>query len=420
MTALAASYQQQFESKTARLPAWLNEIQAQAFAAYNTQGLPTRKTEQWKYSNLEALKSQSYQFSDMRFKENTESEHVQIIDGEVAIPNALPSGVQILSLSDALTSYQAQLQQLLSKSKPSAHCFENINRALMQQGLVVVIEQDTLLEKPLTLEICHQQANTAHQLAIFYLVAAGAKAMVVENYHGAQDSNYFINQSSHVLLEQNANLTHIKVIEEGADSHHISKLNAVQQRASTLCCHSFAFNGGLVRSDIESDLMESESHIEMNGLYVTSAKQHVAHYTKVNHLCPHASSDELYKGVLGGASQAVFNGTVYVEKDAQKTNAAQQNKNLLLSKQAEIDTKPQLEIYADDVKCAHGATVGQLEEKALFYLQSRGISKAEAVSLLINGFAGDLIEKLGDAHVHLKEKLHQRLENYLRQAYGIK
>jgi Fe-S cluster assembly protein SufD len=192
----------------------------------------------------------------------------------------------------------------------------------------------------------------------------------------------------------NAIVTHYKLQQESIEAYHIGSVYGQLGKSAQLYSHSFSFGGRLVRSDTLVSFEEQGGHCGMNGLYLVGDHQHVDHHTSANHKVPHCTSDEFYKGILNGNSRAVFNGKVVVAKDAQKTNASQQNKNLLLSKQAEVDTKPQLEIYADDVKCAHGATVGQLDEDALFYLQSRGLNPEQAKEFLLTAFVADRIEQV--------------------------
>lgn len=417
MEALATYYEQQFNSNQTLFPAWFAAQQAQAFADYLEQGLPTRKTEQWKYNSLEKLKKNNFLESELSLSEINNRAVIEITDGVLSLAENLPAGVKVLKLSDALEQYQETCQELFSNNNSkSKTCFENINLALLDEGLFFHIEKNTKVTEPLQIIIKNTKNNLNHHLHNVFFIEEGSQVDIIEKFVGDDDCQYFNNHISQILVKSNAHASYIKLIEEGSASHHISKLNIFQQADSKVDCHSFALNGGLVRSDIETDLLGGGSHVTMNGLYLTSGSQQVSHYTKVNHLRPHATSDEFYKGILGGKSKATFNGTVFVAKDAQKTNASQQNKNLLLSDHAQINTKPQLEIYADDVKCAHGATVGQLEDKALFYLQSRGIAKNDAIVLLVNAFAGDLIDKLKtDQHLDLKESLHNSLEQRLRE-----
>lgn len=422
MSALAEFYSKEFQSQETIFPDWFAQYRQQAFNDYLSQGLPHRKTEQWQYSSVEPIKNCDYLSSANIALNKTESSCVDIIDGVLSVPEALPNGVKVLALSEAMVQFKASCELIFKKEAHSASgCFENINTALLSEGLFFYVEKNVQVIEPLNINIRNTQSKVSHHSQHVFLIEEGASLDVIETFSGEDNQNYFNNHVSQFILKQNASANMVKVIEEGDKSHHIAKTNIFQYRDSVAAHHSFALNGSMVRSDINVDLIESGAHAILNGLYLTTGTQNVSHYTKVNHLCPHATSDEFYKGILTDKSKGTFNGTVYVAKDAQKTVAGQQNKNLLLSNTAEVNTKPQLEIFADDVKCAHGATIGQLDEKALFYLQSRGIAKADAAYLLVNAFTNDLIERLdGESFSVLKIKLHQHIEQHLRNSYVSK
>lgn len=420
MTELAQFFDTQFSNRPNHFPHWFTEHQNNAYQHYQKLGLPSRKTESWKYTSVAQLQQQALHSSQITIKYVEQPSHlIKITDGVIALPKQLPKGLQILPLSEALNLYQTQLEPIFeNQDLHHNHCFDYLNLACLQEGLFFLFETNSVFEQPIEVHISSSQSNIANQYRHVFLAETGAAVDIIEKFSGEADTQYLLNHTSQLVAEPNANVTYIKQIEESASGFHISKTHLYQAKDAQINCHSFAMDGGLVRSDLCSDLTAEGAHVTMNGLYLTAQKQHVAHYTRVNHLSAHATSEEYYKGILGGSSQAVFNGAIYVEKDAQKTNAAQQNKNLLLSKKSEINTKPQLEIFADDVKCAHGATVGQLEDKALFYLQSRGIAKEDAITLLVDAFAGDLIDKLNDTkHAALKHHLRQRLQLKLREAY---
>ena len=226
------------------------------------------------------------------------------------------------------------------------------------------------------------------------VMAEQSEATLIESYVGLDDADYFTNAVTEISLADNAILKHYKVQQESLNAYHIGSLNAWQGKNSQLESHSVSLGGALVRNDIHSQLDAEGANIVMNGLYMTSGRQHVDNHTRVDHLKPHTYSTENYRGVLNDRSRAVFNGKVVVHKQAQKIDAHQNNANLLLSDDAEIDTKPELEIYADDVKCSHGATVGQLDENMLFYLRSRAIDEETARSLLTYAFADEVISKI--------------------------
>lgn len=418
MTALTTFYNEQFKGKKAKFPHWFSDYQTLNFNRYLKQGLPERKTEQWQYVSLDKLKQFEFKSEPSNLLTDSTSEDIHITDGIITLPSVLPKGVTLMPLSVALTTHQAVCEALFSdKSHAQANCFEQINMGLLSEGIFIQVEKNAQIIAPLTININHTSANISHHSQCVYLIEENASINIVETFSGQASLNYFNNHLSHCCLKANAKATLVKIIEESDSATHISKTKVHQYRDSHFTHHSFALNGQMVRSDVEVDLIESGSHAVLNGLYLTTGTQNVSHFTRVNHLSPHAKSDEFYKGILADQSKGTFNGAVFVAKDAQKTSATQQNKNLLLSEKAQVNTKPQLEIYADDVKCAHGATIGQLDEDALFYMQSRGISKQEATTLLVNAFSNDLVEKLtADVFSVLKVKLHHQIEQYLRNS----
>jgi Fe-S cluster assembly protein SufD len=227
------------------------------------------------------------------------------------------------------------------------------------------------------------------------LVLAGvnSQATVVERYVGL-GGVYFTNGVTEIVAAENAVLDHYKVQQEGTEAFHVAMQQVRLGRSSNFASHSIALGGGLVRNDVNAVFDAEGGECTLNGLYLAAGRQLIDNHTRIDHARPHCASHELYKGILDGQAQGVFNGKIYVHPDAQKTDAKQTNKTLLLSEDAVINTKPQLEIYADDVKCTHGATIGQLAEEAIFYLRSRGLGRAEARSLLTFAFANDIISRI--------------------------
>lgn len=419
MSNLESLVQQQFNDHSSDVfPEWFNQIRQQAYNDYLTKGLPTRKTEAWKYTSIENLKKQALTYNPVIFHGQSKPSEINIENGQVSLPETLPEGLKVIPLSQALKEKPALWQIVLQQANDSHnHSFDCMNTALINEGVCFIVEKDKPIEQPININYCNtqDQINTNY-LHLFYL-EQGARLEVIEHFNASSSFNYLNNQQLICYQEKNSHFNYIKVIEESEQASHIGKFKACLENDAILESHLFSLTGGIVRSDMLIDLKGSGATATLNGMYLTAGNQQSAQYTRVNHLCPSANSNEFYKGILGGSSQAVFNGAVFVAKDAQKTQAVQQNKNLLLSKKAQCNTKPQLEIFADDVKCAHGATIGQIEDNALFYLQSRGIAKSEAVNLLVKAFAGDLIEKLSDSHKSLQEYLYQQVEKRIGQAY---
>ena len=226
------------------------------------------------------------------------------------------------------------------------------------------------------------------------LVVAGsrAEAHIIESYVG--EGEYFTNAVTELALGEGAVIDHYKLQCESAAASHIATVQGFQERSSVFTSHSISLGGALVRNDINSTLNGPGCECTLNGLYIVGGEQHIDNHTALEHAMPHCASREYYRGILSGRATGVFNGKIIVRKDAQKTDAIQSNKNLLLSAEASINTKPQLEIYADDVRCTHGATVGQLDAEAMFYLRSRGISADEARRVLITAFASDVVDRV--------------------------
>jgi Fe-S cluster assembly protein SufD len=248
---------------------------------------------------------------------------------------------------------------------------------------------------------------------ILKLAVQGIQAKIIESYQALGNSVYFNNITTEIKLAANANIEHYKVQQESNKAFHIATLQVDQQRDSTFTSHSVSLGAQLARNDINSWMGDEGATCNLNGLYVTEGRQHCDFHTRIDHAMPHCTSNEFYKGILDGHSRAVFNGQVHVHPNAQKSDAQQSNKNLLLSKDAEVDTKPQLEIYADDVTASHGATVGQLDQNMMFYLRSRGIDYNAAHALLVYGFARSVIEKMSlePLQKHLEMALVNRIPN---------
>lgn len=411
MNALSNYYQTQFEAQisSGNEPVWLTERRQAAFQVFTDKGLPDRKVEHWKYTSVEALKTIEFSKAEVKKGCNGGDNHTLVINnGRLCCGGELelPEGVIVCSINQAIMSHPELVASHLSRHADfKADGFAAINLALFEEGIFIFVPKNVQVKAPLYIE--HHQSMTAcaHHLRHCIVLEKNAQLTVVESYHGDDALSYFTNSVTEISTAPNARLDHYKIQCEGDAAFHIGTTHVSQARDSVVNAFSYSFGGKLVRSDTCVDLTGSGAHCDLQGLYMVSDKQHVDHHTLVNHLKPHSTSNEYYKGVLGGHAKGVFNGRVVVAKDAQKTDASQQNKNLLLSKTAQIATKPQLEIFADDVKCAHGATVGQLDEQALFYLQTRGLSIEAAKELLVQAFANDLIEKVTIAPVN--KRLHQ-------------
>lgn len=392
-------YQEQAKVGLSTVP-WLAQLQSKASTNLSSFGFPTRHDEEWKYTNVDALRKQPFtQTNSVTSPVGLNASDVPVkhqlliynglISGEKELAKNLPAGVLILSLSAALTDHADLIKPYLGTILKQEHGFHFLNTALIKCGVFIYIPKGVCINDPIAITHVQDQANQAVHLRHLIIAQEQSQATIVEEYSGESDCCYLTNTVTEVYIGAKAQLTHYKIQTESKAAYHLGHLSVKQSAQSRFASHSLSLGGKLVRSDISQYLQEEHSHSVMNGIYAPTEGQHVDHHTTVNHLVPNCSSEQDYKGILSGHSRAVFNGKVIVAKDAQHTDAKQQNKNLLLSANAEIDTKPQLEIFADDVLCSHGATVGQLDEEALFYLATRGIDRLEASHYLIHAFAQD-------------------------------
>jgi len=286
----------------------------------------------------------------------------------------------------------------------------------MQDGAVIRIKRNAPLSEPIHLLYLNIDNGIPHANYLRNLIIAeeNSHAHIIETYLGEQGApTYFTNTMTDISLHSNAHCHHYKWISENDRAFHVGTVNADQAQDSHFYSYSNVFGGKLVRSDTNIKLQGKGAACELNGLYLGANNQHIDHHTCIEHVVPHGMSREFYKGILTDKARGVFNGRVHVHPDAQHTDSGQHNKNLLLSNTAEIDTKPELEIYADDVKCAHGATVGNLDEQALFYLRSRGIDPQSAKALLTFAFANEIIEKI--PHAQLRKALEIKTLEWLQQ-----
>tara|TARA_R110001583_G_scaffold41891_2_gene133190 strand:- start:16180 stop:17505 length:1326 start_codon:yes stop_codon:yes gene_type:complete len=387
--------------------AWLNSMRLKALAQFNHHGLPAKKEEDWKYTSLWAMGQQAFthqaQTSSITVEQCeqlallTDAYRVVIIDGifsaELSQLDNLPAGIVIRPLSAGLELAQPHLGNQINPEKAG---FNALNTMLMQEGVVISVDSDTQIAKSIELLVINTGTTEAlaTHLRNVIVLAETSQATVVEHYVGLNDTTSLTNVVTEVVLAHNAVLNHYKLQQESKNAFHIATLAAKQAASSHWNTNNVSLGAKLARNDIHSQLLGEQSHVTMDGLYLVTGEQHVDNHTRIDHVVPNTTSDELYKGVLDGNSHAVFNGKVIVHKDAQKTDSNQSNRNMLLSRGCEIDTKPEMEIYADDVKCGHGSTVGQLNEDHLFFLRARGLDEVSARSLLTHAFAVEVLERI--------------------------
>lgn len=386
---------------------WLQTLRQQALTQFSTAGLPAKKEEDWKYTSLWGLSQQSFTHDATSSAIDAvqcdalalldDAYRLAIVDGVYVAAlshlDDLPAGLSVSPFSTALDSVEQQLGQqvILDKAGLTA-----LNTLLMKEGVMVHVAADTVIDKPIELLVINTgaTADLATHLRNMIVLDANAQVTVVEHYIGMTEAVNFTNVVSEVILAEKAELFHYKLQQESQQAFHIATLAAKQAAGSQWHTQNITLGAKLSRNDVHSRLEGELSHTTMDGLYLLNNEQHADTHTRIDHLVPNTTSNEMYKGVLDDDSHGVFNGKVIVHKDAQKTDSNQYNHNLLLSRDCEIDTKPEMEIYADDVKCGHGSTVGQLDMNQLFFLRARGLDEVTARSLLTHAFAVEVLERI--------------------------
>ncbi len=397
---------------------WFSERRRSALNVFKETGFPSSRQENWKYTDVRSIANKPFtnvnkktvaisanEIDAVRFQ-GLDCIELVFINGifskEHSYLDDLPANLVIENMADALAKDKNLLAKHLTHyADNNVSPFTALNTAFIQHGTYINVPANIINEKPIN--ILYLSKDNASPFAThprnLIIMGEHSEATVIESYIGLDEADYFTNAVTEVSLSSNAVLKHYKVQQESLNAYHIGNLNIMQDKNSQLESHSISLGGSLVRNDIHSQLAAEGAGIVMNGLYMTDDKQHVDNHTRIDHLKPHTHSTENYRGVLNGKSRAVFNGKVVVHPQAQKIEAHQNNANLLLSDDAEIDTKPELEIYADDVKCSHGATVGQLDQNMLFYLRSRAIDEETARSLLTYAFADEIISNINFAPI---------------------
>lgn len=386
---------------------WVVSARQSALERFAAHGFPTRREEEWKYTDMSAIgKRASLEpappapSTDAAARILSQgSAHLMVfVDGhysdELSAAGELPAGVRLASLADLLND-AADLPEAFFDQSHEHTVFAALNNAFATDGAVLNLAPGIVLETPVYLLFIASGQGAAIYPRNIVIAGEGASATVIEHYLGATDANNFTDVVTQISLGAGAKLQHCKLVQEGSAAFHVAGIHADQAADSRFVSNSFVLGGRLTRNDITSSLNEPGCLCTLNGLYLLDGKQHADHHTRIDHAAPSGTSREYYRGIMNGESRGVFNSKVIVHPHAIKTDAHQANHNLLLSRQAEADTKPQLEIFTDDVKCTHGATVGQLNDDSLFYLRSRGVDAALARSLLVYGFANDIIEKVG-------------------------
>ncbi len=403
-------------------PPWLKEKRETAINHFCELGFPTarRNNENWKYTNVSSIAKTPFIYqqhtnvngvnlSDIKQVAPWQSNWINLVfvDGHYSEALSTPlmhtNKIQVINLHEAIDLHTDLLEKTLGVYASSNYDgFLALNTAFIRDGAFVNIPEGEQIDSPIQLLFISTEKATSTISHPRTIIMAGAmsKASIVETYVGISQNRYFTNSVSEIILGENAEIQHDRILLESEDAFHIGISRVQQSNKSTFSSRSFSKGSTLGRHDLLVSLDGNESSCYLNGLYITSNTQHMDHFININHIKPHTKSRLYYKGILADKSKAVFGGTVWVQKNAQKTDAIQKDMNLLLSSDAEIDSKPALFIYADDVQCAHGATSGNIDEETLFYMRSRGIDLETASHLLIYGFANEIIETTQSNHLN--------------------
>jgi Fe-S cluster assembly protein SufD len=401
-------YREDFD-RQASAPAWLQTLRQQGMARFQALGFPTMKNEDWHFTSVAPIAERTFRpaaaggtiektdIDRFNFGESGWNTLVFVngaFSKDLSSNAALGNKVRVTSLASSIKAGTAGIDRHVGKiATYEQHAFTALNTAFMNDGAFIEIGAEAVVEQPIHLLFFSDAEGVSHPRNLI-VTARHSRATVIESYVSLGNSAYFTNAVTEISLGEGSHLDHYKLQRESESAFHVGTVQVRQERDSQLHSFSLAVGGSLARTNIYTSLDGDAATCTLNGLYLTDGAQHVDNQTSIEHIAPNCPSHELYKGVLDGRSHGVFNGKVYVHPEAQKTDGKQSNNNLLLSPTARVDTKPQLEIFADDVKCTHGATVGRLDELAMFYLNSRGIGPETARILLTYAFAADVLETI--------------------------
>ncbi len=413
---------------TGRNLPWLRKLRENAFARFCETGFPTTHDEDWRFTNVSVIARTPFSFAGnpgavsssdlLPWRIDGVAAQLVFVDGQFARElsqfAALPANVTVSSLKEEITSNAKALEAHLGRYlNIQRDPFAALNTAFAEDGAFVHVGRGVSLEEPIHLLFVSTAAATPRMLhpRNLLIFEQESQATVMEEYVSLGGGIVFCNTVTELAAGENSTVSHYMIEREDHDAFNISTLRIQQERSANVASHSLLLGGGLVRNNVHPVLAGEGGECLINGLFVGDGRQHLDNYMLVEHASPHCSSRQFYNGILDSKSHGVFHGRIVVHKDAQKTDAKQTNRNLLLSDDAQIDTKPQLEIYADDVKCTHGATIGQIEENALFYLQSRGVDEVSARRMLLMAFAGECLERMrsGTARNHVERLIHEHL-----------
>ena len=389
----------------------------------NKLDFPTSKTEYWKYTRVGKIVNNTYTLGQPEKIDitnflipNLEAQVLVIINGHIATDLSdftSVDGVTLTSLSAAKKQGFEGLKKYFNQfTQDKKEIFLAFNNAFHTDGIYLEVAKNKIVEKPLHIINITTGNNTISLSRNLFTANAGSQVKIIESFINIRGEKNFNNHVSELIVAENAFMEYNKIQDKKENNFSVATEQVYQEANSNFTINTATFNGALVRNNLNIEVDASNCETNLNGLYLGKNKDHIDNHTVVDHKKPHCNSNEVYKGILDDESTGVFNGKVFVRQDAQITNAFQQNNNILLSDNATVNSKPELEIYADDVKCSHGSTTGQIDEEAIFYLQSRGISKKGALKLMINAFAKDALERISieALQAYIDTKIEEELE----------
>ena len=406
------------------------DLRTRAAGSFEKLGIPTRKHEAWKYTHIEKTLRHDYALLEPGAASNLSASDVAdlripgldaytlvVVNGAVAPnlgdANGLPKGVHVGSLRDAAQSHADVLDTYFGKyADVDADAFIALNTQFDLDGVFLQVNKGVTLERPIQIiHVTDASEDALLQTRNLYVFGENSEALVVESYHSAGQVKTFGNSVSEIVVGRSARVNVLGLQTEDEQASRVTTTQVYQEAQSTFACHTYTLGGALVRNNINAVPNGEGCETHLYGLYIVDGDQHLDTHTLVDHAQPNCMSNELYRGIVDGRATGVFNGKVFVRRDAQQTNAYQSSQGVVLSDDAHHYSKPELEIYADDVKCSHGSTTGELEPEHVFYLRSRGLSERQAKSLLLYAFAHDIVTEL--PHAAIREYLDGIIERRL-------
>ena len=408
----------------------IHQLRRKAIQDFSQLSFPTNKDEEWRFTNISPLLKHKFnpainvsyvakeEVDRFRFS-GLKCSLMVFVNGffsdELSNIRSIKDKITIKSISTAFKENNPQIQKHFDHyADSSAQIFTALSTAYIMDGAFIHVPENIIVEEPIHILFLSTSPNgkiLSHPRNLI-ITEKNSQLLFIEHYAGLDNSIYFTNAVTEISAGENSVVHHTKIQEESKSSFHIARMETVQERNSCFTSNMISLGGEITRNDFNTRFNNTGGESELNGLFLIDDSQLFDAHTLIDHASPHCNSHELYRGILDGKSRGVFNGKVIVRKDAQKTNAFQENNNIILSNEALVDTKPQLEIFADDVKCSHGATVGQLDNEALFYLKSRGIGEEKSRDILIHAFASDVVRRIKI------DKIKDHIENILTEKFN--